>query len=310
MDLYQLRYVIEIANMHSISRAAENLYISQSTLSQFLTKLETELGISLFERKRNEMTLTPAGKLYVDVCEQMLQQKNELYNRLADMAQSKTGSFSVGITPQWGAVAYSHIIGTFRSAYPNVHISVVEETALPLIRLLKKGEIDMGIIPLSDNSSLPLESILLCTEELILAVPADRADKMPFVQTEKDMPSIDVEALKDEPMIFSRNKTTIRELEDRCFSSRKLHPNIIAEINSHPASLIMVEQNLGSTFLPLSCMTPSEKIFYAHVIPPMQWFVVIAFRKGLSLNQSETYFIKLVEQFFNLYSSKKRHQPQ
>lgn len=303
MDLYQLKYVIEIANKRSISRAAENLYISQSTLSQFLTKLEAELGISLFERKRNEMTLTPAGKLYVDTCEQMLQQKNELYNRLADMAQSKTGRFSVGITPQWGAVAYSRIIGTFQKAYPNVHISVVEETALPLIRLLKDGQIDMGIIPLADNSSLPLESILLCTEELILAVPESRAAGLPLVQTEEELPSIDMAALKEEPMIFSRTKTTIRELEDQYFSSKKITPNIITEINSHPASLIMVEQGLGSTFLPFSCMTPSGKIVYAHVIPKMQWFVVIAFRKGLVLNQSESYFISLVKNFFDPYSS-------
>ena len=77
MDLHYLEYIIEIANMHSISRAAENLFITQSTLSQYLSRLEAELGVSLFERRRNEMTLTPAGKLYVNACEQMLQQKRE-----------------------------------------------------------------------------------------------------------------------------------------------------------------------------------------------------------------------------------------
>ena len=50
MDLHYLEYIIEIANMHSISRAAENLFITQSTLSQYLSRLEAELGVSLFER--------------------------------------------------------------------------------------------------------------------------------------------------------------------------------------------------------------------------------------------------------------------
>ena len=153
MDLHYLEYIIEIANMHSISRAAENLFITQSTLSQYLSRLEAELGVSLFERRRNEMTLTPAGKLYVSACEQMLQQKRELYNQLSDMGQAKTGSFSVGITPQWGAVAYSHIIGKFYESYPNVTVKVTEETASPLIRLLQDGELDMAIIPLTGNSS-------------------------------------------------------------------------------------------------------------------------------------------------------------
>lgn len=298
MDLHQLKYVIEIANMHSISRAAENLFISQSTLSQFLTKLESELGVSLFERKRNDMILTPAGKAYVEVCEKMLQEKNELYNRLADMAQSKTGSFSVGITPQWGAVAYSHIIGPFHEVYPDVQVTVTEEIAVPLIRLLKEGKIDMGIIPLADNSSLPLESILLQAEELILAIPKDHAASLPLMYTEEKLPSIDVAALENEPMIFSQNKTTIRQLEDQCFAARKAIPDIIAEINSHPASLIMVEQGIGSTFVPLSCMTPSEKIIYAHAVPLVQWFVVIALRKGFTLRQSEKYFISLAKDFF------------
>lgn len=118
MDLHQLKYVIEIANMHSISRAAENLFISQSTLSQFLTKLEGELGVCLFERKRNDMILTPAGKEYVEVCERMLQEKNELYNRLADMAQSKTGCFSVGITPQWALWLFPTLLGIFTKHIP------------------------------------------------------------------------------------------------------------------------------------------------------------------------------------------------
>ncbi len=299
MDLHQLQYVIEIANMRSISRASENLFISQSTLSQFLSKLESELGISLFERKRTEMTLTPAGKLYVETCEQMIREKNELYHQLSNMAQSKTGSFSVGITPQWGAVAYSHIIGPFRKAYPNIQISVTEEIASPLIRLIKDGSIDMAIIPLTHNTSLPFESILLLAEELVLAIPKSHAAELPFNYETKDFPIIDISRLKDEPMIFSKNKTTIRQLEDKCFASRGITPNIFAEINSHPASLIMAEQGFGSTFLPVSCMIPSDKIIYARVTPLVQWFVVIAFRKGFTLHQSEKYFISLAKDFFD-----------
>lgn len=298
MDLHQLKYIIEIANMHSISRAAENIFISQSTLSQFLTKLEEDLGVRLFERKRNDMLLTPAGKAYVETCEKILQEKDDLYKRLSEIAQSKTGSFSIGITPQWGAVAFSQIIGDFYEAYPNIQVMVIEELAVPLIRLLKEGKIDMGIIPLANNSTLPPESILLQSEELLLAIPKNRENELPFVHTKGKLPSLDVAALKNEPMIFSQNKTAIRQVEDHCFGARKIIPKIIAEINSHPASLIMVERGLGSTFIPLSCITPSEKVIYAHAVPLAQWFVVIAFKKGFIPHQSEHYFINLTKNFF------------
>lgn len=298
MDLHYLEYIIEIANMHSISRAAENLFITQSTLSQYLSRLESELGVSLFERRRNEMTLTPAGKLYVAACEQMLQQKRELYNQLSDMGQAKTGSFSVGITPQWGAVAYSHIIGKFYESYPNVTVKVMEETASPLIRLLQDGELDMAIIPLTENSSLPLESILLQAEELILAIPKEHAKKLSLQNADGSFPRISIADLKNEPMIFSQSQTTIRKLENQCFAACRVTPKIVAEINSHPASLVMVEQSIGSTFLPISCATTSDRIVYAHAVPTVQWFVVIAFRKGFVLHQSEKYFVSLFQQLF------------
>lgn len=298
MDLHYLEYIIEIANMHSISRAAENLFITQSTLSQYLSRLESELGVNLFERRRNEMTLTPAGKLYVAACEQMLQQKRELYNQLSDMGQAKTGSFSVGITPQWGAVAYSHIIGKFYESYPNVTVKVMEETASPLIRLLQDGELDMAIIPLTENSSLPLESMLLQAEELILAIPKEHAKKLSLQNADGSFPRISIADLKNEPMIFSQSQTTIRKLENQCFAACRVTPKIVAEINSHPASLVMVEQSIGSTFLPISCATTSDRIVYAHAVPTVQWFVVIAFRKGFVLHQSEKYFVSLFQQLF------------
>lgn len=73
----------------------------------------------------------------------------------------------------------------------------------------------------------------------------------------------------------------------------------MAEINSHPASLIMVEQEIGSTFVPVSCAMASDAIVYAHAIPLVQWFVVVAFRKDFTPRQSEKYFIKLAKNYFD-----------
>ena len=99
MDLRYLEYIIEIAKCQSISRAAEVLCITQSTLSQYLSKLESEIGVKLFDRQRNGMMLTPAGTLYVDTAKRMIEEKTDLYNQIADIAKGQTGSFSVVITP-------------------------------------------------------------------------------------------------------------------------------------------------------------------------------------------------------------------
>lgn len=299
MDLHYLEYIVEIANMRSLSRAAENLYITQSTLSQYLSKLEAELGVRLFERKRNEMTLTPAGKLYVAACEEMLGRKKELYNQLADLAQGRTGSFSLGFTPQWGAVAYSNIIGSFREAYPLVQVSVLEETASPLLHALQEGQVDMAIVPLAEDDTLPEGSIFLQTEELLLAIPKRRVEKLPLRESDDAFPSVEIPALAEEPMIFSKKGTTIRKLQEDCFRAKGITPNIILELNSHPASLIMVGQGVGSTFLPRSCLQPSDEVVFAHALPHVHWVVAIMFRKGFAPRQAEKHFISLTKEFFS-----------
>lgn len=299
MDLHHLEYIIEIANMHNISRAADNLHITQSTLSQYLSKLEGELGIRLFDRRRNEVVLTTAGELYVEACRQILMEKRELYGKLQDLAETRTGSFSVGITPQWGSVAFSHIFVPFHKLYPNIQIKVKEETATPLLQFLSDRQIDMAIIPLENNVSLPQKSMLLHAEELVLAIPKEKALKLPLIQMGNTLPGLDIAAMEKEPMIFSQTKTTIRKLEDQLFASKNITPNIVAEINSHPASLVMVEKGLGSTFIPVSCAAPSKQIVYAHSIPLVQWMVVVAFRKGFTLRQGEKYFLKLTKEYFD-----------
>ncbi len=200
-------------------------------------------------------------------------------------------------------MAYSHIIGPFRESYPQVRISVREETAVPLQQALQSGQLDMAIIPFADRSTLPSGSILLQAEELVLAIPASRAAGMSLRPSDDSMPSVEIRSLIKEPLIFSQKGTTIRQLEDQCFKDQGITPDIIMEINSHPASLIMVEQEIGTTFLPRSCVTPSDRIQYAHVSPRLLWFVVIAFRKGFTLRQSEKYFIELTRQYFSRLGS-------
>lgn len=306
MDLHGLEYIVEIARVHNLSRAAENLFITQSTLSQHLSKVEQEIGVPLFERKRNEMSLTHAGLLYVEVCKKMLLEKRDLYNQLSDIDNAKTGQFSVGITPQWGAVAFSHIIEKFIESYPDVSVKVNEEVASPLTRMLQIGIIDMAIIPLANDTAIPQNGILLQAEELLLAIPKSHIKNLDIAHQDnpEDLPYIRIEKLQNEPMIFSSPQTTIRKLQSQCFSSRHVEPKIILEINSHPASLNMVESNIGTTFVPTSCATPSAEIFYAHAVPLVQWYVTIAFRKGFALNQSSRYFVSLIRDYFNHLSVK------
>ena len=77
MDTRHLTYILAIAQKKNMTKAAEELFVSQSSLSQYLTKLEQEIGTPLFFRTRGELTLTPAGALYVEAAKQVIRRSEE-----------------------------------------------------------------------------------------------------------------------------------------------------------------------------------------------------------------------------------------
>ena len=114
MDLKQIEYIVKIDDEHSITRAAEKLFVTQSALNQQLLKLEKELGAPLFVRTRNHWELTDVGALYVESSKKVLEIKKDTYSRIEDMAKRWKGTITVGLTPERG-------IQMFTSIYPEIH---------------------------------------------------------------------------------------------------------------------------------------------------------------------------------------------
>lgn len=89
MNTKHISYILEIAEQKNITKAAEKLYVSQSTLSQCLANLESELGTPLFYRHSKELSPTPAGLCYLEGAKKMLEIKKQVYDTIADMAANK-----------------------------------------------------------------------------------------------------------------------------------------------------------------------------------------------------------------------------
>ena len=114
MDLKQIEYIVKIAETGSITRAAEQLFITQSALNQQLLKLEQQLGIKLFVRHKHDMTPTSAGRVYLEYGENMIREKREAYNIIHDMAQSSLGDLRLTFSRERG-------IDMLVSTYPQFH---------------------------------------------------------------------------------------------------------------------------------------------------------------------------------------------
>jgi len=176
MELDQLRYFLQIAECGSYTRAAENLLVSQSTLSRSIQKLEEELGQPVFERMARGIHLTDAGTLLQPRAMQVLSLLEDTKAEITDDGQS--GCIRIGAIPTIAPYFLPEVLEQFASAYPRASLVVQEYTTDLLLKSCTDGEIDLAIVALPIPSKY-LDSQVLFEEELLLVLPPQHplADK-------------------------------------------------------------------------------------------------------------------------------------
>ena len=308
MDIRYLNYFLEIAKNKNLSRAATYLFVSQSSLSQFLAKEESELGVKLFIRDKKEMKLTYAGELYKKACEDMIATRDELYRNLSDLAQSKTGVTRLGITPQWGGLVYSKIMPAFQKEYPNNKIILTEDIAHPLLESISENALDMALVALNEDELPQSPVISIAQEELLLAIPTSLftngvqysiKNHLNEIRSSGEIRMINLSIFRDEPFILSKERTIIRDITNRMIRSAAFTPKILCEINNHPASLEMVSKGLGITIIPASYVKNDPNITYCSVSPHWHWNISIITRRDYTLTQSDQYLLSLIKNYYN-----------
>lgn len=141
MELRQLRYFLKAAELLNFTDAAKQLYITQSTLSQQIKQLETELNVLLFDRIGKKVFLTEAGNEFLPFAKQTVGDADLAVQRIQDLQGIRTGSLRIGITYSL-SFGLAPIILRFMKEYPNIKLEVFYNTAQELLQMLKDRELD------------------------------------------------------------------------------------------------------------------------------------------------------------------------
>ena len=139
MNLRDIEYIVTIAQEHSLTRAAEQLFITPSALTQQLNHLEQEIGAPLFFRSRNGWTTTEAGDIYLETAREMLRMRRETLKRLQDVVNTRKGSLSVGFPPERGAAMFTSVYPHVSPALPEITINVREVSVQKQQQMIAKG---------------------------------------------------------------------------------------------------------------------------------------------------------------------------
>ncbi len=162
-------YVYEVYKEKSFSQAAKNLFVSQPALSSSIKKVETRLGITIFDRSSQPISLTEEGRVYIEAIEKILNIKSDLQSRLSDMSELKTGHITVSGENYISSFIYPKIIIEFSDRYSGINIEMVESNSHDLQNLLLNESVDL-LIDYKFDSQL-YESYPLVDENILLCVP-------------------------------------------------------------------------------------------------------------------------------------------
>jgi DNA-binding transcriptional LysR family regulator len=174
MELRHLRYFVAIAEERSFTRAAERLWVAQPGLSTQIRRLESELGVQLFERHTRGVDLTEAGELFLERARAALAAADAARSTGQDLAEGLVGTVRLGIVTGAGWPGTSPLLGHFGRERPAVELTVVDSYGGTLLRDLRDGRLDAMIAP-SEFGSADLPRVRLGRERwLVLAGPGHR----------------------------------------------------------------------------------------------------------------------------------------
>ncbi|GAA5508623.1 LysR family transcriptional regulator [Novipirellula caenicola] len=168
MEFDQLAHFLKIVQTQNITRAAEELGLSQPAVSRSLQRLEDEIGQPLFERQSRKMMLTDAGEVLASRARQIMSLIDDTLSEITD--DGETGRIRVGAIPTIAPYFLPGLLQKFSTSFPKARMLVQEETTQSLLQRLTQGELDLAILALPIPAKY-LEVEVLFEEELLLVMP-------------------------------------------------------------------------------------------------------------------------------------------
>ena len=167
MELRQLKYFVEVGRLKSYSQASKTLFITQSTISQQIRKLEEELGVELLTRDTRHVALSDYGEQFYPCAVQILEEARAGAERIRDVKALKVGTISIGATYSFGPLLKQTVLDFYKK-YPHIRLNLVITSKEDLQQKLLDRELDLALTyrsPLGDDR---IESHLLFQSRLCL----------------------------------------------------------------------------------------------------------------------------------------------
>lgn len=303
MHIREIQYILTIAKEGNITKAAKELYIAQSSLSQSLKKIEQKLGCMLFKRSGSKLQLTYAGERFVNSASRILKLYRDMENELSDIAQMKSGSIIIGIPYYLGSYMFPVFGPAFKKRYPGVSIKLIEGSSNELEKSIVSGQVDMAILPLPiENQSIKFETLFL-SRMIVLMNKNDALNKHGYQKEGFRFPHIDIKLADGAPFIMGFPGQRIRLINEIIFKKADINPKIVFMTRNLETAKRMAGIGAGLAIIPDKYLdfiptSPDLRCYYIEDEYDYQFGVVAAYKKDSYISEATREFLSIVKQLF------------
>lgn len=243
MTISQLEYVLSVAKYRNFTEASKYSFVTQPTLSMQIQKLEEELGIIIFNRKKKPIELTDIGKMIVEQAKLIVNESQRMTDIVDQQKGFVGGIFKIGIIPTILPTLLPMFLKTFIKKYPKVNLIINEYKTDDMIQALINGHLDVGIAATPLENTMIQEKVLYY-EPFVGYIPKNHRlfDKKKIATDDLDLSEI---LLLEEGHCFKNNIINL------CHSSgRSERKNFDLQSGSIGTLIKLSNENLGMTLIP------------------------------------------------------------
>jgi DNA-binding transcriptional LysR family regulator len=290
----QIQYFVAVAEHGAVSRGAHELSMSQSTVTEAIRELESDLGFALFERRAQGVALTLKGHQFLRHARKILSEIADARRALRDEAVPVDGRLALGVTPLVASYVLSDLLARFRRAFPAVTADIVEDGRDYLEHLLVGGELDVAVVVSAAERNAPALSA-----ETVEASPY--RVWLPIGHRHAEASRISITELSGDPFVL----LTIDELAEAAEDLwRRTHvrPPVAIRTRSVEAARSLVATGAGVAILPDLTYRPwsleGDKIEARDLVEDLKPAeVAVVWRRGSPLNPAARQFVDIAKAY-------------
>ncbi|MDY5846364.1 MAG: LysR family transcriptional regulator [Bariatricus sp.] len=286
MKIIQLEYFCAVCRYHSITQAAQKLYVTQPAISNAIKELEKEFSISLFARTKNHMSLTKEGEVFYLKASKLLDTINQTASELYDLGK-QVSPIRIGIPPLLGTIFYPDMLIEFQNEYPDIPVELYEYGSIRAANMVSDETLDLALVNMNFYEIDKLNSYQVLSDKIVFCVSPDHP-----LAKEKE---ISLEMLKDENLIMYNTDSVLNTTLYSRFEGIGVKPNVIMHASQLYTIRNFIRGNLGGAFLYSSLIKNLPGLIGIPVTPLIHQEIGLVWKKGKYVNDSVEKYIAFVQ---------------